>query len=91
MSAACRNALQKGVNALAKIILKLLGFCQKHQNFVQIYVWREFRLPESAFATVLVLRKNFNGKFTAKIYFRAICVTITDADIGSFKSLRTLL
>ena len=35
-------------------------------------VWRDFRLPVSAFATVA--RKRFNGKFTAKI----------DSPIGHF-------
>ena len=50
-------------------------------------VWRDFRLPMSAIATVAW--KSLNGKFTAKIdvpieYFY---VTITDADIGSRKSL----
>ena len=33
-------------------------------NMYQINVWRDFRLPVSAVATVT--RKNFNGKFTAK-------------------------
>ena len=38
-------------------------------------------------------RKSFNGKFTAKIYFpyQAFNVTITDADIGSLKSLHTYI
>ena len=44
----------------------------------------------SAFATVV--RKCFNGKFTAKIgfYIRNFIVIITDADIGSLKSLHPL-
>ena len=53
-------------------------------------VWRDFRLPMSALATVA--RKSLNGKFTAKIDFfnRAFYVTITDADNGSLKSLHRL-
>ena len=42
----------------------------------------------SALATVA--GKSFNGKFTAKIDFRAFHVTIADADIGSLKCLHTL-
>ena len=46
-------------------------------------VWRDFRLPMSALATVA--GKNFNGKFTAKIDFsdRVFYITLGDADIGS--------
>ena len=54
-------------------------------------IWRDFRLPRSALATVD--RKSFNGKFTAKNYFsdRAFYVTHdSDADILSLKSLLTL-
>ena len=67
-------------------------------NFVQIIwykhfsrnVWRDFRHPMSALATIA--RKKCNGEFTAKIRFsdRAFYVTIADADIGSLKSLHTL-
>ena len=44
----------------------------------------------SALATVV--RKSFNGKFTAKIWFsdQAFYVTIADADTGGLKSLHTL-
>ena len=44
----------------------------------------------SVFATVA--RKSLNGKFSAKIDFpiRAFYVAITDSDVGSLKSLRTL-
>ena len=43
-------------------------------------------------ALAMVTRKSFNGKFTAKIDFPIghFYVTITDADIGSLKSLHTL-
>ena len=54
-------------------------------------VWRDFRLPMSALATVA--GKSYNGKFTAKIDFpfvRAFYIAITDADIGSLNSLHTL-
>ena len=54
-------------------------------------VWREVRLSMSAFATVA--RKSYNGKFTAKIAFpigHFNLPLITDADIGSLKSLHTL-
>ena len=47
--------------------------------------------PVSAFATVAQNSKF--TMFTAKIDFsdRAFCVTISDADIGSLKSLHTLI
>ena len=51
-------------------------------------IWRDFRLPMSALATVA--RKSFNGKFTAKFSDRAFYVPIANADIGSLKSLHTL-
>ena len=40
-----------------------------------------------------VAGKSFNGKFTAKNWFfdRIFYITIADADIGSPKSLHTLL
>ena len=49
-------------------------------------VWRDFRLPMSALATVA--GKSFNGKFTPKMNFRSAIfnVTISVADIGSLKS-----
>ena len=59
-----------------------------HQHVVQILfsmnVWRDFRLPISALATVT--RKSFNGKFILQIWFsdRVFYVTITDA-VGSLK------
>ena len=34
-------------------------------KYVPNNVWKDFRLPESAFATVA--RESFNGKFSAKI------------------------
>ena len=68
------------------------------QHIIQIHiisslqtnnVWRDFRLQVSAFA--VVARKNFNGKFTAKLISdRGFYVTLTDADIGRQKSLHTL-
>ena len=67
------------------------GLC----DFVQIspacgpntyYVWRDFRLPMSALATVA--GKSFNGKFT--VFDQVFFITIADADIGSLKSLHTL-
>ena len=55
-------------------------------------VWRDFRLPMSALATVA--RKSFNGKFAAKIDFLighlGPYIAIADVDIGSLKSLHTL-
>ena len=53
-------------------------------------VWRDFRLPMSALATVA--GKSFNGKFTAKIDFpmRYLFYQGADAGIGSLKSLHTL-
>ena len=44
-------------------------------------------------ALVTVARKSFNGKFTAKIDFPIghFILTIADADIGSIKSLHTLI
>ena len=45
--------------------------------------------PVSAFATVA--RKSFNDKFTEKKIARVFYVTITDADIGSQKSIHSLL
>ena len=68
------------------------GTIQFDSNFPSIWikylsnnVRRNLRLLVSAFATVA--RKNFNGKYTAKIDFshRAFYVTVTDADIGSRK------
>ena len=44
-------------------------------------------------ALVIVARKNFNYKFTAKNWFSdsaIIVITIADADIGSIKSLHAL-
>ena len=40
-------------------------------------------------ALAMVVRKSFNGKFTAKNWFsgRVLYVIIADADIGSLKSL----
>ena len=56
-------------------------------------VWRDFRLPMSALATVLV-RKSFNGKFTAKIdfpigYFILPLLMLT-LEVWNLKSLHTL-
>ena len=52
--------------------------------------WRDFWPPVSAFVTVA--RKNLNDKFTAKRFLeQTFYVTITDANIGSLKSLHTLL
>ena len=53
-------------------------------------VWRDFRLPVSALATVA--EKNFNGKFTSKIYspIGYFSLTIAGADIGSLNSLHKL-
>ena len=64
-----RNVLQNGAKALSKMVLKNSSFCQKHHNFLYFgpYVWREFSLPVSAFATVAL--KSSNCKFTAKIHF----------------------
>ena len=61
------------------------------QTFFKEYkLWRDFRLPRSALATVV--RKSFNGKFTAKNWFsdRAVYVNHSDADILSLKCLLTL-
>ena len=51
---------------------------------------REFRIPVSAFATVA--RKKFKWQIYCKNWFldQAFYVIITDADIGSLKSLHTL-
>ena len=58
-------------------------------KYVSNNVWRDFRLPVPAFATVL--RKSFNGTFLQKLIFRlGIYVTITYADIGSLKFVHTL-
>ena len=53
-------------------------------------VWRDFRLPMSALATVG--GESFDSKFTAKTDFLIgyLYITIADADIGSLKSLHTL-
>ena len=53
-------------------------------------VWKDFRLPVLALATVA--RKSFNGKFTAKNWFSdwVFYYTIANADIGSLKSLHIL-
>ena len=71
-----------------------IRFCS---NFTSIWykhflrnVWRDFRLPVSALVTVA--RKSFKGKFTAKIDFPIEHFMLPfDADIGSLKSLHTLL
>ena len=58
-----------------------------YKHFVR-NVWRDFRPPMSALATVA--RKSFNGKFTAKIDFPIGHFTlpyIADADIGSLHKL----
>ena len=39
----------------------------RNPKYISNNVWRDFKLPVSAFATVA--RKSFNGKFTAKIDF----------------------
>ena len=76
-----RNVFQNGVNSLSKMVIKNPAFVKKLQiyccldhtilSFSLAYgtnnVWRDFRLPMSALATVA--RKSFNGKFTAKIDF----------------------
>ena len=64
-------------------LVQILPACgpNTHQN-----VWRDFRLPVSAFATVA--RKSFKGNFTAKIDFLIgyfLLLYITDG-----KSLHTL-
>ena len=61
----------------------------KVQTFFFRNIWRDFRLPMSALATVA--RKNFNGKFLQKLIFRSgiLCYTCADAH-GSLKSLHTL-
>ena len=58
-------------------------------------VWRDFEPAVLAFA--MVARKRFKGKFTANNdfpigYFRLplLTLTVTDADIGSLKTLHTL-
>ena len=53
-------------------------------------VWRDFRLPLSALATVA--RKSFKGQIYCKNWFydRACYITIADANIGSLKFLNTL-
>ena len=56
-------------------------------KYVSNNVRRDFRVPVSAFATVA--RQSFNGKFTA-ILDHVFYVTITDTDIESITSLRTL-
>ena len=60
-------------------------------KYVSNNVQRDFRFLVSAFASVA--RKSFNGKLTAKIGFldQAFYVTLTSADIGSLKSVHTLI
>ena len=51
-------------------------------------VWRDFTLSVSEFA--MVARKVVMANFLQKLFSdRTFCVTITDADIGSLKSLHT--
>ena len=60
-------------------------------KYVSNNIGRDFRLTESAYATVS--RKNFNGKFTSKNCFLRsdiLCYHNTDPDIGSLKSLHIL-
>ena len=59
-------------------------------KYVSNNVRRDFSLPVSAFATIALKRSN--GKITAKKNHFPVghFVTITDADIESLKSLRTL-
>ena len=53
-------------------------------------MWRGFSLRMSALA--MVVRKSFNGKFTARIVFliRHFNATTADADVVSLKSPHTL-
>ena len=62
---------------------QILVACGRVSN----YVWRDFRLPMSSFS--IVVRKSFSGKFTANIDF-PIGNFMSDADVGSVKSLLTL-
>ena len=60
-------------------------------KYVSNNVCKGFRLPAPAFARVA--RKSFNGKFYCKNWFSdraSFFIFITDADIGSLKSLHTL-
>ena len=60
------------------------------EPYVSKKLWRDFKLPVLAFATLA--RKIFHGKFAAEIDFpfrSSILITITDADIGSLKSFNT--
>ena len=73
-------------------VVRTLRFCSnftsmRYKHFLR-NVWRDFRLPMSALATVA--RKSFNGKFTAKIDFLIDILHIADADVKSLKSLHTL-
>ena len=66
-------------------------FCQKSSKFWTFQTIRfDSNIVALAFATEA--RKSFNEKFTTKIDFsdRAFHLTVTDPDIGSLKSLKTL-
>ena len=69
----------------------LLKFHHMWSKYLSNDIWRDFKLPMSALATVA--GKSFNDKFTAKIDFPLgyyFYITIAYADIGSLKSLHTL-
>ena len=94
--------MQNGVNALANMVSKnLFFFSQKAKNFVHFgpyylvqislayvsnNIWSDFRLPMSAFATVVASWQCFNGKFTAEIDFHFM-LSLLNADIGSLNKL----
>ena len=96
-----RNFLQNSAKALSKMVLKNiiilyfwtiwfgLHFASMWLQYVSNNVCRDFSLSASAFATVAL--RSSKCKFTEKSFSdRTFYVTITDADIESLKSLRTL-
>ena len=66
------------------------NFASMWSKYVSNNVWRNFRLVVFAFATVA--RESLKANLLQKLIIRSgILGTITEADIGSLKSLHTLL
>ena len=59
--------------------------CMRYKHFLR-NVWRDFKLPMSALATVAGRQIYYKNLFSERVFY----VTIVDADIKSLKSLHTL-